>query len=164
MRLLPYRRFIIETPHAPEQVRARLKGAIAARWTFGFSKPEQPLVGDFDGTSFDVTRYVRERNSFRPRIRGRIEPAGSGTRLSGTLQLHDLVVVFIGCFMLAAGSVFLSGAARSVSSRHVDPMMLGGLGVLAFLTAMTLGGFFMEVKRSIDDLSQVVDASVAEVR
>jgi hypothetical protein len=29
---------------------------------------------------------------------------------------------------------------------------------------MTLGGFFMEVKRSIDDLSRVVDASVVDVR
>lgn len=164
MRLLPFRRFTMETPLAPEQVQARLRNAIAVRWTFGFSKPDQPFVGSFDGKSFDVTRYVRQRNSFRPCIRGSIESTASGTRLSGTMQLHHIVLVLMGFLMLAAGSVFLSGAARSVASRQVDPVMLGGLGVLVFLGAMTLGGFFMELNRSVDELARLVDASIADVR
>lgn len=164
MRVLPYRRFTIDSPLAPAQVQARLRGAIAQKWTFGFTQPDQPLVGDFDGRSFNVTRYVRSRNSFRPQVRGTIEPLGTGTRLVGKMQLHELAIVFIGFFAFVAGSVFLSGAARSIASRQLEPAMLVALGVIAFLTAMTFGGFAMEVRSSLDDLAKVVDASHAEMR
>ena len=164
MRVLPYRRFTIETSLGPDEVRERLREAIAAQWTRGFTQPAQPLVGDFDGTSFDITRYIRGRNSFKPRIRGTVEPAGSGTRLSGTMRLHAIVIVFIGAFVFAAGSVFLAGAARSVARDQLDPMVLPAMGVLAFLTVMTLGGFAIEVHGAFRDLIRVVDASHSDLR
>ena len=100
MRLLPYRRFNIETRLAPAQVQARLRDAIAVKLTCGF----------------------------------------------------------------AAGSVFLSAAVRSVANGQLDPVVLPALGVLAFLTAMTLGGFVMEVNQSFRELVQWVDASDADLR
>jgi hypothetical protein len=164
MRLLPYRRFTIETPLTPAEVRARLRDAIAEKWTFGWTQPEQPLVGDFDGTAFNVTRYIRGRNSFRPRVRGTIESTGSGTRLTGTMQLDTLVMVFIGAFTFAAGSAFLSAAVRSVAGRQIDPILLPAAGVLALLIAMTMGGFVIEVRRTVEELVRVVDASHTDLR
>ena len=164
MRLLPYRRFTIETPLTPADVRARLRDAIAEKWTFGWSQPEQPLVGDFDGTSFDVTRYVRGRNSFRPRVRGTVESVGSGTRLTGTMQLHGIVILITGALTLVAGSVLVSGLVRSVAGGQLHPMVLPALGVLALLVAMTMGGFVMEVRPTFHELVQVVDASHTDLR
>jgi hypothetical protein len=44
MRPFPLCRFIIETRLAPHQVQARLRNAIAVKWTFGFSESDQPFV------------------------------------------------------------------------------------------------------------------------
>ena len=164
MRLLPYRRFTIETPLAPAEVRQRLRVAIAEKWTFGWTQPDQPLVGDFDGTTFDISRYVRGRNSFGPRVRGTLEAAGKGTRLSGTMQLEAIIIVFMGVFVFVAGSVFLSGAARSVANRRLEPFVLPAAGVLAFLLAMTMGGFAAEVRRTFHELVRLVDASHTDLR
>jgi len=164
MRLLPYRRFTIETALAPAQVQARLRGGIEQERTFRFSKPTQPFTGSINGPSFDVMRNVAGRNSFRPRVRGTIEAAGSGTRVIGTMQLHEIIMVFIGAFIVAAGSVFLSGVARSVASRQLEPAMLIALAVLVGLVAMTLGGFFVEVRSSFSALVQLVDGSRADLQ
>ena len=39
-----------------------------------------------------------------------------------------------------------------------------GVASMVFLVAMTLGGFFMELNRSVDELARLVDASRADVR
>jgi uncharacterized membrane protein len=97
-------------------------------------------------------------------MRGTIESVGSGARLSGTMQLHEFVISFVGFFTFAAGTMFLSGAARSAASRQLERVMLVGLGVLVFLTAMTLVGFAMEVHRSFDELTGLVDVSRADLQ
>ena len=74
MRPFPLCRFTIETTLAPHQVQARLRNAIAVKWTFGFSESDRPFVGQFDGTLFDITRADGQRSSFCPRIHGSIQP------------------------------------------------------------------------------------------
>jgi hypothetical protein len=164
MRPFPLCRFTIETTLAPHQVQARLRNAIAVKWTFGFSESDRPFVGQFDGTSFDIARADGQRSSFCPRIHGSIQPRASGTRLSGTLQLHKAALVAMLCLLILVGTAFLSGAAWGATGGWLEPLMIGGLGVLVFLAAMTLGGFFSDLNRSIDELAELVDASIADVR
>lgn len=163
MWLLPYRQFTIETSLAPEQVETRLRDAIEPVRTFRLSPPERPLTGRLDGMAFDVMRSVRGRNSFRPRVRGVISPMRGGTRITGTMRLHDIVVVFVGAFVAMAGFVFLSGAALSVTNRQLEPMMLGALALLVFLFAMTVGGFVVEARRTFEELTRLVGATRAEM-
>ena len=141
MRLLPFRRFTDgKTPLAPHQAQARLRNAIAVRWTFGFSKPDQPFVGSFDGKSLrrnEVCSPTQLPLPVHPRL-DRVHGEGYAPKRYW-MQLHHIVLVLMGFLMLAAGSVFLSGAARSAASRQVDPVMLRGLGVLVFLGAVGLG-------------------------
>jgi hypothetical protein len=118
----------------------------------------------FDGTLFDIARADGQRTSFCPRIHGSIQPRASGTRLSGTLQLHKAALVAMLCLFILVGTAFLSGAARSATGGWLDPLMIGSLGVLVFLAVMTLGDFFSELNRSIDELAELVDASIADVR
>lgn len=163
MKLLPHRRFTLETRLSPSEVVARLRGAVEPPKTFAFSRPERPLIGHVDGAAFDVIRAIRGRNSFIPRVRGTIEPAGGGTRITGTMRIHELVIVFIGAFFLMAGSVFIRMAVDDLRTGRLDPPTLIPLGVLVFLTAMTLIGFVPETHRTLAELRRVVDASSGEM-
>jgi len=164
MKLLPHRRFTIETKLAPSEVIARLRDAIEPPKTFTFSRPERPLIGHVDGAAFDVIRAIRGRNSFLPRVRGVVEPAGRGTRLTGTMRLHEFTLVFIGAFFLMAGSVFIRMVIDDLRSGRPELPTLIPLGVLTFLTAMTLIGFVPETHRTLAELRQVVDGSHGEMR
>jgi hypothetical protein len=157
MRLLPYRPFSVETPLAPLAVAARLREAIEPNRVFSMSAPRRPLVGTIDGTSFDVMRNVTGRNSFRPRIRGTIEPHGSGASLTGTMQLAGIVIAFVGVYVFGAGAVFLWAAARSVENRQLEPALLPALGVLLFLLSLTFGAFAVEARRSLRVLIALVE-------
>ena len=143
MKLLPYRRFAIDTPLTPGEVAARLREAIEPPRTLAFSRPERPLVGRLDGTTFDVMRSVTGRNSFRPRVRGTIEAAGSGARLTGTMQLHEIVMLLMGGLFAVAGSALLSMAAQDLRSGHLETPTLAVFGVVVFFGVIAIGGFIL---------------------
>jgi hypothetical protein len=92
MKIIPHRRFTIDTRLTPLEVQARLRDAVEAP-TFRLTKPERPFTGRVDGASFDVMRSIQGRNSFRPRVRGTIEAAGRGAPLIGLPTA--MVVTFI---------------------------------------------------------------------
>ena len=175
MRLRPHRRFTIETRLAPEEVQARLRDAVVAPWTGAFSlaKP-RPLKGRVDGNSFHVKRNAYHprsslpARSFLPHVRGTIEPSGSGTCLSGTMQLHMLVLPFAGVYLVGAVIVFLLLAARIVADRRLEPVMLVlllvPLWVIFGVSTATFGGFNRETGRALHELGRLVDASRAELR
>jgi len=96
-----------------------------------------------------------------------IEPSGSGTRLSGTMQLHVLVVPFAGVYLAGAVIVFLLLAARIVADRRLEPFMLVillvPLSVIVGVSASTFGGFSRETGWALHELGRLVDASSAEL-
>jgi hypothetical protein len=164
MKLLPYRRFTIETRLAPPDVAARLRDAVEPPSLRLVRRPERPFTGRVDGTTFDVMRSVRGRNSFRPRIRGTVEATGRGARLTGTMRLHELVIVFIGGFVAIAGVAFLSMVVRNLVSGELQKETLIPLGILVVLGGMTIGGFIPEARRAFDELGRIVDASQGELQ
>ena len=164
MKLLPYRRFAIDTPLTPGEVAARLREAIEPPRTLAFSRPERPLVGRLDGTTFDVMRSVTGRNSFRPRVRGTIEAAGSGARLTGTMQLHEIVMLLMGGLFAVAGSALLSMAAQDLRSGHLETPTLAVFGVVVFFGVIAIGGFISETRPVLDELVRLVDARDGELR
>lgn len=164
MNLLPYRRFAIDTSLTPDEVAARLRDAIEPPRTSVFTRPERPLVGRLDGTTFDVMRNVAGRSSFRPRVRGTIEAAGSGARLTGTMRLHEIVMLFMGGLLAVAGSVFLSMAAQNLRSGHLETPTLAAFGAVVFFGAITMGGFIAETRPVLHELVRLVDARHGELR
>ena len=158
MKLLPYRRFIIETPLPPSEVEARLRDAVEPP-AFRLGKPERPFTGHVHGRTFDVMRSVQGRNSARPRIRGTVEAAGRGTRLTGTMQTHELVLLVLGVLVFTLGSAFVSLAIGALRSGTLQLPMLIPLGLVVLLPVAIIGAFVPEARRSLAELGRVVDAS-----
>ena len=161
--LLPYRRFIIETPLPPLEVETRLRDAVEPP-AFRLGRPERPFTGHVHGRTFDVMRSVQGRNSARPRIRGSVEAAGRGTRLTGTMQIHALVLLILGVVVFAVGSAFLSLAVGALRSGTLQLPLLIPLGLVVLLPVAMIGAFIPEARRSLTELGRVVDASHGELR
>lgn len=163
MKLLPYRRFIIETSLPPSEVEARLRDAVEPP-AFRLGKPERPFTGHVHGRTFDVMRSVQGRNSARPRIRGTVEAAGHGTRLTGTMQTHELVLLVLGVLVFTLGSAFVSLAIGALRSGTLQLPVFIPLALVVLLPVGIIGAFIPEARRSLAELGRVVDASHGDLR
>jgi hypothetical protein len=163
MKLLPHRQFIIETPLPPSEVEARLRDAVEPP-AFRFGKPERPFTGHVHGHTFDVMRSVHGRNSARPRIRGTVEAAGHGTRLTGTMQTHTIVLLLLGVLVFTLGSAFVALAIGTLRSGTFELPVLIPLGLIVVLPVGMIVAFIPEARRSLAELGRVVDASLGELR
>jgi hypothetical protein len=64
--------------------------------SFGFRSDESPpFIGTVDGDHFSLYRDIRYRNSFLPRIRGRVSSALGGTNIDVVMYLHPFVLLFM---------------------------------------------------------------------
>jgi len=163
MRMLPRARLTIVSSLSPDQVGVRLAEAIGPRPTSLFNRSTKPFWGRIGGSSFDVMRSTQGRNSFRPRIRGSIEAADHGSRVLGTMRLHEMVLGFLAFIILVPGWAFLSIAGGSLLKGGPDSTALIAVGVLLLFVGLVLGSFWMESRQALRVLSEVVDASHSEL-
>jgi hypothetical protein len=80
---------------------------IVAFSIFGFAV-KKPFVGRVSRKRFLITKEVRYRNSFKPWIRGKLAPFGSGTQIEANIGMHPFVKVFL-CLWFGALTVIGSG-------------------------------------------------------
>ena len=80
--MLPYRRVVIDTWLAPEQVLYSLSAATEPRQEIRLERPVAVFEGQVDNEEFRVSRIGRSQNPWRPRLKGEIEPMQpGGTRI-----------------------------------------------------------------------------------
>lgn len=164
MRLLPRTAFAVISPLGPGQAGGRLSSAIAAPMSPDFYHKRRPFIGRFDGTSFDVMRTSRGRNSFRPRIRGTIESATGGTRIRGTMQLHEAVVVFVGILVLGPTWLFVQLILESVKTGQWDPRIFALPVAVVGLIAMMGFAFAYESRRALRELTVLLEGETSSNR
>ena len=144
MRLPIRSAFSIVSPLGPDEAGSRLSAAM------GFQ-------GRISGTSFDVMRRSTGRNSFRPRIRGTIEAAPGGSTIRGTMQLHEVVLVFMGFLLFMATWSFLNLFLHSVKTGRWDAGMFVFPAAGLFLVVVMGLGFRYESRRALDDLRAILE-------
>ncbi|HEX6047790.1 MAG TPA: hypothetical protein VFZ21_00925 [Gemmatimonadaceae bacterium] len=163
MKIVPSRRFSLDTPLAPSEVVVRLRDAVEPpmfRWT----KPERPFTGRVDGATFDIMRSVQGRNSFRPQVRGTIAASGRGARVTGTMQIHPLVLVIMGLVVPTLGVVFASVIVAELQRGSFNPVFLAPIAAIVALPVAMVVTFAREAQRAFGELGQIVQASQGECR
>jgi hypothetical protein len=167
VRLLPSRRFVVETPLAPDEVLRRLADAVEApRWRRGhLAHPtlQRPFVGAVTGDAFDMERASAQRNGFRPVVVGRVTAAEGGARVSGRIRLRYPGMAFLAlwCGGLLVGAAVL--ARRALAAGRFDPLVLGPVGMIVAGVAITAVGFMPEALRALATLTKVVKGTRAEL-
>lgn len=155
--MLPQKRFSIQSALSPDQARSRLLEAIGPARKTVLSRDSRPFTGSMTGGSFRITRTSRGRNSFRPLIRGSIEPSDRGSRIQGTMRLHEVVLGFMAFLVLVPLWFFLTLLPTSITTGRWDATMLALPGAMVFLMAMMGFGFVSEAQRALRDLAAIVE-------
>lgn len=171
MDLLPYEHFTIRTSLSEAEVHRRLADSIEPyqmlRWFWGNHRPYQ---GSISADEFQVTRIIGYRNSFLPRISGRIGSDLGQTTIDIKMMLHPLVIAFLAFWMLFVGLGFLAAVVSTMNSllnpahaSDASPAAILATGfMLVFAAAMTVGFFKLEAlksKRFFRELLEDIEAN-----
>jgi hypothetical protein len=164
MYAVPYRRFAIVSTLSPAAAVTRLADFVQPRRR-SWWKPvgDRPFEGEITGTSFVLRRVITRRNSFLPRIRGELAPAGAGTVILGTMSLHPATAVFtIVWFSGVTTIAILSGRAAVLHG----PAIFGvfPLGMIAAAALLVAGGFWFEARRAARRLAEIYSSPLLWLR
>ncbi len=145
---MPWYRFHIETHLSPQAALARVSTLVRERpglvqsfkEAFGW-RPDgaPPFFGSVEGTEFKCQRDIRYKNSFLPRIRGRVGRSPYGTRIDVTMSLHPIVAALM---VIWLGGVGISAVVFGQSDGA--PIAMMPIPMFIFGVGLTLGAFYPE--------------------
>jgi len=111
MKLWPYRRFVLQSPLSPDEVARVLRDSVDPRPQW--DNPGRPFVGSVTPPEFRIHRAIGYRNSFLPRVVGRIIPGDNGSHISITMRLHPAAAIFMALWL---GGTALIGVPLAVAT------------------------------------------------
>jgi hypothetical protein len=157
---LPYERLVIETRLTPQQVAERLREATApnsrvARRSSASDKGFQGIVSDRE---FRITPVIRYNNAFLPLIRGQIDDAPDGARVSVSMRLAPAIFGFMLLWFGFLTPVVLAIVVVAAITQTFSPFFLVPFGLFAFGYALTTGSFKFESRPSRERLEAILSA------
>lgn len=157
MPLLPYDTLVIESPLPVAEARGRLQGATGpVRW-LRFGPAAYPFEGEVTDDEVRIRRAIGYQNSFLPRIQGRLEPAARGSRLAATMEMHPLVMIFVGLWMAIAVTIALPMLVLALTSDPPAEMVLIPVAMVLGGWALTAGAFTLEARIARAHLTRLLD-------
>lgn len=146
---MPFYRFEIRSPLPVAEVADRLRSMIGPplafregfERSFGMDRKEYPpFIGSINDGSFRVRRDIRYRNSFLPRIAGKIIPLATGSSTRVTLYMHPFTIVFMAIWFFMVAVAALDGPRPFASQEG----RLIPIGMFVFGLVLCLVGFVPE--------------------
>lgn len=150
--LIPFDRFVIESPLAPARAAAELASNVEPRQWIRFRRGASAFEGEVWETDFRISRMIGYNNAFLPRIHGGFERSPHGTRVSGTMRLHPFVLVFIAVW---SGMAILIGFSN-MAQGPLTPLALAPVGMIAFMWALVCGAFTIEARIARRRLAEIL--------
>ena len=159
---MPVYRCEIDSPMGAQEVTLRIRSLVrpapgvwqSIKESFNSQQRDgRPFIGIVEGDSFSVRRDIHYRNSFLPRIRGRITPATCGSTVQVSMTLHP----FVGLFMIFWLGAVGAGTFNAFYSNRLDgaPILIPA-GMSVFGTALTIIGFYPEAIKAHHLLERTV--------
>jgi hypothetical protein len=161
MPLLPYDTLVIESPLPVAEALGRLQGATGpVRW-MGMGTGAHPYEGEVTEDEVSIRRAIGYQNSFLPRIQGRLEPAGQGSRLAATMEMHPLVMLIMSLWMAIALTTALPMLVLAATSDPPVEFVLLPVGMLLAGWALASGAFTIEARIARRELTALLDGRIA---
>lgn len=157
--LIPYQKFVFESPLNQEEARQRLEAEVAqlrSGWQW-IERRTEKFEGAVSAEGFQIHRIIHYRNSFLPIILGRFSPGVPGVRIEVTLKLHIFVVIFSLVWLgfvgpLAGEAVMQIMTTGSVEVGGAIPCLM-----LIFFFLMLIIGFEIEAYKAKKLLSRIFE-------
>ena len=97
-----------------------------------------PFIGTVREESFRIRRDIRGRNSFLPRVWGRIVATPTGTRVKVTMFIHPFAAIFMAFWFGMVGNGIVNG-------NGAFPILIG---MLIFGVVLVAWGFYPEATKA----------------
>lgn len=159
--LLPYQKFVLESPFSQEEARRRLAAEVAplrSGWQW-IEKRTEKFEGTVSAEDFEIHRIIRYRNSFLPVIEGRISPGMPGTRIEITLKLHIFALIFSLIWLVFVGPLAAETVQQILTTGSVEPGGVIPCLMLIFFVLMMLIGFGIEAHKARKLLGRIFDVN-----
>jgi hypothetical protein len=149
---MPYYRFSLKVPAEAAVVAERLRGLTGHRHDSWIDRDAGPaFFGKVKDNSFRIRRNIgMHRNSFLPRILGRITTVDAATRVDVTMWMNPLVLGVMLFWFAGVGC----GAWASLQTNGQDFPILALM--LTFGLCVSLGSFYWEARKARSQLSNGV--------
>jgi hypothetical protein len=158
MEYLPFEHLIYKTNLSEQEVLARLSDFIDKKKIRIFrNNITKEYEGTIDGNSFEISRIIKGRNSFQPRISGEIRQNNYETKIEIKMRLHWSVFIFLlfWCVFVFFALIMIFTNAEKISAVSFMPLLML---LVAYL--FTMFGFKIESKRSKKDLEKMLNAKM----
>ncbi|MBB4636861.1 hypothetical protein [Longimicrobium terrae] len=110
-----------------------------------------------NGTDVRIRRAIRYKNSYLPRIHGRLEPRAQGSRLAATMSMHPFTIAFSAVWLAAALVIAVLAVPNLI--REKNPLAIIPVGMIVFMYAMMSVGFWVEAGIARRRLAEILHAS-----
>ena len=163
MTLLPLENLTYRSPLSAQELHQELLEAVedgppGSSLKAAKGKSGKAYRGQVRQDRFDIVRQISYRNSFLPRVSGKIEPQPSGCMVKVKMQMHPFVMVFllVWCFMLVGigGNII----AAAMDGPGMEWMAAIPIGMLLFAYGITMAGFKTESRKTKKELAQLFQA------
>lgn len=120
----------------------------------------KPYKGSVNGSTFVLTRIIKYRNSFLPRIKGHVIKGFDKTEINVKMRSHPIVLLFMLIWCVGVGLGFLAILTSSIRRGTFEPTLLIPLAMLLLGYGITLGGFKYESIKSKKHLAELFEAEI----
>ncbi|MDR3022710.1 hypothetical protein [Chryseobacterium sp.] len=157
MKYLPYERITYKTNLSEQEVLTRLSGFVEPKKSGLGRNPIKDYEGSINKNRFDISRVIKNRNSFLPQINGAIQENNYGTEIEVTMKLDVLVFIFLIFWCSIAIGIFITiGLTEKIMSLEFFMPLL----MLLFVYALAMVGFKIESKKSKEYLRKNFEAEI----
>ncbi len=160
MKYLPFEHIIYTSPFPQDEVMAILSRSVERKTVRIFKNgPTKEYEGIIDGYRFNISRIIRGRNSFQPRITGTVQPDTTGARIEIKMQLHLFVLIFsVFWGLMVAAFLIVDVTSANMRYSYVDTLLPIFMLIIFYL--MVILGFKTETKKSRRFFEQLLDAKI----
>jgi hypothetical protein len=119
----------------------------------------KPYEGHINGRTFEINKVAIPRNSFLPRITGKINAGTDETLINVKMQLRYSLIGFlvVWCFVILA--IFTIVLAKTDWNSEFQPATLIPLIMLILAYVLAVCGFKQESTKAKEDLRRIFEAN-----
>ncbi|GLB50309.1 hypothetical protein [Neptunitalea lumnitzerae] len=109
--ILPYEKIIYVTKLNSSEVLEKLSDVTRYQDEINFFQlferhNKAAYIGSIDGRCFKIRRVIHYKNSFLPRISGVVDGKINGSKVTVTMKLHPVVLIFMTLWLITVAVIF----------------------------------------------------------
>jgi len=160
MKYLPFENINYRTKLSEDEILKRVQQLVATHKQQVGSRNSQQYKGSLSGNTFKIKRIIHYKNSFLPRINGRIGTDDKDTIIQVKMRVQNFVMVFMSIWMALVGIACIISFAFICGSEHFELATVIPFVMFIFGYALLIGAFKNESNPSKKYLAQLFEAEI----